>query len=77
MHHLLENAGLRPGAISWVLASASGVTGGIGIMGAVSGAPNELFVLVWIAVMACHCAAVRWLGRRAGVELRAAARAVK
>jgi UDP-GlcNAc:undecaprenyl-phosphate GlcNAc-1-phosphate transferase len=77
MHHLLENAGLRPGAISLVLASASAVIGGIGIVGAVSGAPTELFVLVWIAVMACHCAAVRWLGRRAGVELRAAARAVK
>jgi UDP-N-acetylmuramyl pentapeptide phosphotransferase/UDP-N-acetylglucosamine-1-phosphate transferase len=77
MHHLLENAGLRPGAISLVLASASAVIGGIGIVGAVSGASTEFFVFVWIAVLVCHFAAVRWLDRRIGVGIRATPKAVK
>jgi UDP-GlcNAc:undecaprenyl-phosphate GlcNAc-1-phosphate transferase len=77
MHHLLEEAGLRPGAISLVLATASAVVGGIGIMGAYAGFSPEVFLLVWIAVFACHCAAVWWLGRRVGVGLRAAARGAR
>jgi UDP-GlcNAc:undecaprenyl-phosphate GlcNAc-1-phosphate transferase len=77
MHHLLEKAGLRPGAISLVLASASAVIGGIGIVGAVAGLPSELFLLVWIAALACHCAAVRWLGRRATIDLQVATRAAE
>lgn len=63
MHHLLEEAGLPPGAISVVLATASALIGGIGIVGAYAGLPAQFFLLVWIAVMACHCAAVRWLRR--------------
>jgi UDP-GlcNAc:undecaprenyl-phosphate GlcNAc-1-phosphate transferase len=77
MHHLLEEAGLRPGAISLVLATASAAIGGIGILGAYAGFSAEVFLLAWIAVLACHSAAVWWLGRRAGVILRAAARGVR
>jgi UDP-GlcNAc:undecaprenyl-phosphate GlcNAc-1-phosphate transferase len=74
MHHLLEDVGLRPGAISLVLATASAVIGGIGILGAYAGLPPQVFLLVWIAVLAGHCVAVRWLSRRVcSVHVRLAA----
>jgi UDP-GlcNAc:undecaprenyl-phosphate/decaprenyl-phosphate GlcNAc-1-phosphate transferase len=77
LHHLLENAGLRPGAISLVLASASAMIGGIGIVGAVAGLAPELFLLVWIAVLACHYAVIRWLSCRSGVDIPATAKAAE
>jgi UDP-GlcNAc:undecaprenyl-phosphate/decaprenyl-phosphate GlcNAc-1-phosphate transferase len=74
MHHLLEEAGLAPGAISLVLASVSAAIGGIGILGGYAGLSPRAFLLVWIAVLAGHCAAVQLLRRRAGiVHLRLAA----
>jgi UDP-GlcNAc:undecaprenyl-phosphate GlcNAc-1-phosphate transferase len=65
IHHLLEDAGLRPGAICFVLATASAVIGGIGILGAYAGVPPQVFLLVWILVFAADWVAVLWLGRRA------------
>lgn len=78
MHHLLEEAGLAPGAISLVLATISAAIGGIGIVGAYAGLSPQIFLLVWIAVLAGHCVAVRLLQRRVGtVHLRLAAGGAK
>ncbi|HTI85821.1 MAG TPA: MraY family glycosyltransferase [Alphaproteobacteria bacterium] len=64
IHHLLEEAGLAPGTISFVLAAISAFIGGIGILGAYAGVPPQVFLLVWILVFACDWAVVLWLGRR-------------
>jgi len=78
MHHLLEEAGLAPGAISLVLATVSAAIGGIGILGAYAGLSPQTFLLVWVAVLAGHCVAVRLLRRRVGtVHLRLAAGGAK
>jgi UDP-GlcNAc:undecaprenyl-phosphate GlcNAc-1-phosphate transferase len=65
LHHALEEAGLRPGAISFLLAAISAVIGGIGILGAYIGVPPATFLLVWILVFAGDWVAVLWLTRRA------------
>jgi UDP-GlcNAc:undecaprenyl-phosphate GlcNAc-1-phosphate transferase len=64
IHHLLEDAGLRAGAISFVLAAASAVIGGIGILGTYMGLPPQVFLLVWTLVFAGDWVVVLWLGRR-------------
>lgn len=65
MHHLLEDAGLRPGTISLVLGAISTVIGGIGILGAYADLPREVFLAIWMFVLACHGVAVWGIGRRA------------
>jgi UDP-GlcNAc:undecaprenyl-phosphate GlcNAc-1-phosphate transferase len=73
MHHLLEEAGLRPGGISLVLAATSAVIGGIGILGAFAGLPMRFFLIVWAIILVCHCLAVGWLTRKgAQLHLRVA-----
>jgi UDP-GlcNAc:undecaprenyl-phosphate GlcNAc-1-phosphate transferase len=64
IHHFLEEAGLRAGAISFVLAGISAVIGGIGIIGAYAGLPSHFFLLVWILVFTADWVVVLWLGRR-------------
>lgn len=65
MHHLLEDAGFRPGTISLILGGASAIIGGVGILGAYAGLPREAFLAAWMLVLVCHCVAVRWISRRA------------
>ncbi|MGE5538667.1 MAG: MraY family glycosyltransferase [Gemmatimonas sp.] len=68
MHHLLEEAGLPPGAISLLLATTSAVVGGIGIVGAHADLPPEFFLLIWGVLIAGHGVAVRLLGHRVPTE---------